>query len=127
MLNLAVIGSGYWGKNLVRNFNDLGALHTICDKNAKTLQDFHENYPGAKIVTQCEAVFEDPDIDAVAIATPAETHFEVARLAMLAGKHVYVEKPLALSVHEAEQLHQMAVGLNLKLMVGHISSITRRL
>ena len=120
MLNLAVIGSGYWGKNLVRNFNDLGALHTICDKNTETLQFFHENYPGKKVVTRYEEVFEDSEIDAVAIATPAETHFEVARLAMLAGKHVYVEKPLALSVHEAEKLNQMAESRNLKLMVGHI-------
>lgn len=120
MLNLAVIGSGYWGKNLVRNFNELGALHTICDKNRETLKFFQENYPGVRIITSCEDVFQDPAIDAVAIATPAETHFQLAQQAMLANKHVYVEKPLALSVKEAQQLQETAVETNRKLMVGHI-------
>jgi UDP-2-acetamido-3-amino-2,3-dideoxy-glucuronate N-acetyltransferase len=120
MINVAVVGSGYWGKNLVRNFNELGALHTICDSNPETLRCFKEKYPEKEFQTSFDAVLQHPDIGAVVIATPAETHFELAKKGLLAGKHVFVEKPLALIVSEAEQLRQLAVHQNLKLMVGHI-------
>ena len=120
MTNIAVIGSGYWGKNLVRNFNELGVLHTICDNNLATLRCFKEKYPDKNFQTSIEVVLQNPDIDAVVIATPAETHFELAKKALLANKHVFVEKPLALIVKEAEELQQLALSRNLKLMVGHI-------
>ncbi len=120
MINVAVVGSGYWGKNLVRNFAELGALHTICDKNTATLKSFHEKYPDKKFQTSFEAVLENSAIDAVVIATPAETHFELAKRALLTGKHTFVEKPLALVGGEAEELHRIARDRNLKLMVGHI-------
>ncbi|NVL89467.1 MAG: Gfo/Idh/MocA family oxidoreductase [Desulfobacterales bacterium] len=120
MNNIAVIGSGYWGKNLVRNFDELGALHTICDKNIATLRSFQEKYPEKKFQTSYELVLKNPAIDAVVIATPAETHFELAKKGLLAGKHVFVEKPLALVVSEAETLCEIAFRRNLKLMVGHI-------
>ena len=120
MINVAVVGSGYWGKNLVRNFNELGALHTICDKNPATLKTFHEKYPDKQFQTSFEAILENPAIDAVVIATPAETHFELAKMALLTGKHTFVEKPLALVGGEAEELHRIARDRNLKLMVGHI-------
>jgi len=120
MTNVAVIGSGYWGKNLVRNFNELGALHTICDNNLATLRCFQEKYPDKNFQTSIEAVLQNPDIDAVVIATPAETHYELAKKALLAEKHAFVEKPLALMVSEAEELQQLALSRNLKLMVGHI-------
>jgi len=120
MINVAVVGSGYWGKNLVRNFNELGALHTICDNNSETLRCFKEKYPDKEFQTSFYAVLQNPDISAVVIATPAETHFELAKKALLARKHVFVEKPLSLIVSEAEELKQLAVQHNLKLMVGHI-------
>lgn len=120
MINIAVIGSGYWGKNLVRNFNELGALHTICDSNIATLRSFQEKYPDKRFQNSFEVVLQDPNINAVAIATPAETHFDLAKRALLAGKHVFVEKPLSLVVSEAETLNQLATNRNLKLMVGHI-------
>lgn len=120
MINIAVIGSGYWGKNLVRNFNELGSLHTICDSNPETLRCFKEKYPDKEFRTSFEVVLQNPVIDAVVIATPAETHFDLARSALEAGKHVFVEKPLALIVSEAQILKQLAIRKNLKLMVGHI-------
>ena len=120
MIKVAVVGSGYWGKNLVRNFNELGALHTICDNNLATLRCFQEKYPDKNFQTSIQAVLLNSDIDAVVIATPAETHFELAKKSLLVGKHVFVEKPLALIVSEAEELQQLALGRNLRLMVGHI-------
>jgi UDP-2-acetamido-3-amino-2,3-dideoxy-glucuronate N-acetyltransferase len=120
MVNVAVVGSGYWGKNLVRNFAELGALHTICDSNPETLRCFREKYPKKKFHHSFEAVLQDPEVSAVVIATPAETHFELAKRALLAGKPVLVEKPLALVVSQAETLQRLALSHNLKLMVGHI-------
>ena len=120
MINVAIVGSGYWGKNLVRNFSELGVLHTICDKDIATLNSFQEKYPAKQFQTSFEAVLQNPAIDAVVIATPAETHFELAKMALLTGKHTFVEKPLALVGSEAEELHRIALNRNLKLMVGHI-------
>lgn len=120
MINVAVVGSGYWGKNLVRNFNGLNSLHTICDNNPETLRCFQEKYPDKNFQTSFESVLLNPEIDAVVIATPAEAHFNMAKKALLAGKHVFVEKPLALVVSDAEELQQLAVQHHLKLMVGHI-------
>ncbi len=120
MTNIAVIGTGYWGKNLVRNFSELGVLHTICDSNPSTLSTFKNKYPEAEVQCSFQHVLNNPEIDAVVIATPAETHFEMAKLTLLAGKHVFVEKPLALFVSEAEELHQLSMRQNKKLMIGHI-------
>lgn len=119
-INVAVIGSGYWGKNLVRNFNQLGVLHSICDKNIATLRAFQEEYPDKNFQTSFEPVLQNPSIDAVVIATPAETHFELAKLALAAGKDVFVEKPLSLKVTEAEELDRLAKAEGRILMVGHI-------
>jgi len=120
MINVAVVGSGYWGKNLVRNFDELGNLHTICDCNPRTLQAFQEKYPDKTCAASYERVLQNTAIDAVVIATPSETHFDLAKRALLANKHAFVEKPLALMVSEAEELQRLAVHRNLKLMVGHI-------
>ncbi len=120
MINIAVVGTGYWGKNLVRNFDELGVLHTICDSNPSTLSTFQEKYPEVEVECSFQNVLQNPDIDAVVIATPAETHFKMAKMALLANKHVFVEKPLALYVNEAEELQQLALSHNLKLMIGHI-------
>ncbi|MBS1258694.1 MAG: Inositol 2-dehydrogenase/D-chiro-inositol 3-dehydrogenase [Candidatus Scalindua arabica] len=120
MTNIAVVGSGYWGKNLVRNFNELGTLHTVCETNPETLLQFQEKYPEVEFQSSLHLVLQNPSIDAVVIATPAETHFEMARMALLANKHVFVEKPLALFASEAEELNKLAIRQNLILMVGHI-------
>jgi len=119
-MNIAVVGTGYWGKNLVRNFNELGVLHTICDSDSETLLSFQREYPEIEFQCSFQSVLQNPVIDAIVIATPAETHFEMARATLLANKHVFVEKPLALFASEAEELQQLAVRQNLKLMIGHI-------
>ncbi len=118
--NIAVIGSGYWGKNLVRNFNTLGALHTICDTNRTTLATFEEQYPGTNTVFAFSEVLTNPEIQGVAIATPAETHAPLAKEALLAGKDVYIEKPLCLSEKEGAELNSLATKQNCVLMVGHL-------
>ena len=119
-LGLAVIGFGYWGKNLIRNFHDLGVLHSICDADPQRESIVRENYPDVEFVPSLEAVLEDDNTSAVAIATPAVTHFEVARKAIEAGKDVFVEKPLAINIREGEQLVALAAEHQRILMVGHI-------
>lgn len=117
---LAVIGSGYWGKNLARNFHEIGALSLICDKSQKVLEVFRESYPGVKTCMALAEVLADAAVSAVAIATPAETHFTIARESLLAGKHVFLEKPLTLDLEEARELIQLARHKGLTLMVGHL-------
>ena len=118
--NISVIGSGYWGKNLVRNFNDLGALHSICDTNITTLQSLTTQYPTAQGLTRFEDVLNEPEIKGVAIATPAELHASLARQALLANKDVYVEKPLCLSEQDGQELLELAEKQKKILMVGHL-------
>ena len=120
MKNVAVIGSGNRGKNLIQNFETLGALHTICDNNFATLRALKDKYPDKKFQTSYEAVLQNPAINAVVIASSPQTHFEIAKEALNTGKHVFVERPLALMVKEAENLQQLAKSKNLTLMVGHI-------
>lgn len=116
---VAVIGSGYWGKNLVRVFAGMGALKLICDTNQAVLERFRADYPGVATCTSFAEVLSS-DVQAVAIATPAETHFTLASEALLAGKHVLVEKPLALDADEARALADLAREHGLTLMVGHL-------
>jgi len=120
MKQVAVIGAGYWGKNLVRNFYEIEALHTICDTDESRIASFLEIYPGINGETSLDAVLANPEIKAVAIATPAETHTAIVTKALKAGKDVFVEKPLALYVDEGEQLLALAKEKNRILMVGHI-------
>jgi len=117
---VAVIGSGYWGKNLIRNFHHIGALKLICDKNDTVLQNFKKQYPKVDICLAFTDVLGRDDIKGVVIATPAETHFNLARAALLGGKHVFVEKPLSLTEKEGRQLIDLAEHNQLTLMVGHI-------
>ena len=118
--NIAVIGAGYWGKNLVRNFHELGALRIVCDSNEATSEAMQRSYPGIQAVTSLDTVLADPAIKAVAIASPAETHYTVVKEALLKGKDVYVEKPLALTVRQGEDLVQVARREGRILMVGHL-------
>jgi len=118
--NIAVIGTGYWGKNLVRNFFNLETLHTVCDIDAATVKRFCNKYPGISGTTIFSDILNNPEISGIAIATPAETHFPLAHQAILAGKDVYVEKPLCLSENEGGTLNDLARQQGRILMVGHL-------
>jgi UDP-2-acetamido-3-amino-2,3-dideoxy-glucuronate N-acetyltransferase len=117
---IGVIGAGYWGANLVRVFHELGVLRRVCDFSAARLQELAGKYPSVRMDTCCDELLADPEVDAVVIATPAETHYALATRALLAGKDVYVEKPLTLHCEEAEKLTALAESRGLILMVGHL-------
>src|SRR3974390_533678 len=116
---VALIGAGYWGKNLVRNFHALGALETVCDTNEQTLDRVHREY-GVATTVDFQAVLADPRIGAVVIAAPAAEHYKLVKRSLDAGKHVFVEKPLALHINEGRELVDLSKHRNLILMVGHI-------
>ena len=117
---IACIGAGNWGKNLIRNFADLNALSYICDVDADRLEPFRAEYPMVPQTHDVDAVLNDPAIAGITIATPAETHANLVKRALLAGKHVMVEKPLCLSATEGEELIALAAEKRLTLMVGHL-------
>jgi len=117
---IAVVGSGYWGKNLVRNFHQLGALRLICDKNETLLEHFKQQYPDVETCIAFNEIIRREEVQGVAVATPAETHFRLAREALLAGKHVYIEKPLVLQEAEGKELIALADRKDRVLMVGHL-------
>ncbi len=158
-INIAIIGAGAWGKNLIRNFHTLGVLRVVCDTDEKVLKSIKSQYPDIAITNSfIDLITQSPDnpitspaipsplveesatllggkgegtitqlpndqmtiVDAVVIATPAATHYKIAKEALLAGKNVYVEKPLALNLNEANELIQLAEQKKKILMVGHI-------
>lgn len=118
--SLALVGAGYWGKNLARNFHALGALHTLCDRSAEILASYGADYAGVRKTASFDAVLAEPEITAVAIAAPAALHHSLAKAALLAGKDVFVEKPLCLDIAEAEELVALAAQHGRILMVGHL-------
>ena len=120
MAKIGVIGVGYWGKNLARNLNDLEELAAICDDNPNNLDTVGRDYPNVKCYSDITEMLADPDIGAVAVATPAATHGSVTRQALNARKHVFVEKPLCLDLEEAGELKLLADRQNRTLMVGHM-------
>src|SRR5882724_9614311 len=117
---VAVVGMGYWGRNLVRNFHELGALAIVCDSDQAVEAQCREKYSGVRFCPEFSAVLSDPDITAVALATPAVSHYEMAKAAMAAGKDVFVEKPLAIQVEQGVELQRLAESSKRVLMVGHI-------
>jgi UDP-2-acetamido-3-amino-2,3-dideoxy-glucuronate N-acetyltransferase len=117
---IGFIGMGYWGKNIFRNLYELGVLHTACDFSEKTILEMKQKYPNLNFTSSNKEILENPQITAVAIATPAVTHWELAKAALLSGKDVFVEKPLALNVEEGEELVSLAEKQKKILMVGHI-------
>jgi len=117
--NIAVVGCGYWGKNLVRNFHKLGNLKVLCDVSDASLSALASQY-GVEACKSYQEVLARPDIDAVAIATPAAQHHAMVKAALLAGKDVFVEKPLALQLSEGEELVDIARQRQRVLMVGHL-------
>lgn len=122
MLGIAVIGAGNWGKNLVRNFAAIEdvELKYVCDLSEKVRQSMTGLYPRATVTDDIDSTLKAPDVDAVVVAVDAPHHFSVAVKALEAGKHTYVEKPLTLSVEEADKLVKLADKKNCKLMVGHL-------
>lgn len=117
---VAVIGAGYWGRNLVRNVAAEGALAAICDSNPERQAAMSADYPAARIVDDAAQVFGDATIDAVVISTPAATHGALVERALAAGKDVFVEKPLCLDSKEGQRLVTAAEATGRVLMVGHL-------
>ena len=118
MTKIIQVGCGHWGKNLTRNFADINALAGITDRNRDAAVAMADTY-GVPVMTFEEAL-ANPSIDGIALATPTETHANLAKRVLQAGKHVYVEKPLALKIEDAETLIALASKLNKRLMVGHL-------
>jgi predicted dehydrogenase len=120
-LEFAVVGLGYWGPNLVRNLHEVPGANVrwICDAREESLERIARRYPAVQSTTSYNQVLADPRVDAVVIATPVSSHFTLAQAALEAGKHAFVEKPLAASVGEAEELATSAANLGLTLMPGH--------
>ncbi|HIF00363.1 MAG TPA: oxidoreductase [Fuerstia sp.] len=118
--DLALIGAGYWGKNLARNFLHLGVLHTMCDRSEATLASYGDEYAAVQRQSSFDAVLAKPEVSRIAIAAPAICHFELAKQALEAGKDVYVEKPLCLNPEDAETLITIAAERDRVLMVGHL-------
>jgi UDP-2-acetamido-3-amino-2,3-dideoxy-glucuronate N-acetyltransferase len=119
-MNVAVVGVGYWGRNLARNFHELRALGVLCDAHPSVEESCKREYQGVRFCREFSAVLSDPSIAAVALATPAVTHYEMAKAVLEAGKDVFVEKPLAIDVNEGEDLVELAAAKGRILMVGHI-------
>ncbi len=121
MIHIGVIGFGYWGPNLVRNFSsaDGSEVVFICDSNPQTLKKASKRHPGIKTTTNHKELIKDPSVDAVVIATPVFTHHALAKMALKAGKNVFIEKPFTYTIQEAEELIELAAKKNLKIMVDH--------
>ncbi|MCW2540878.1 MAG: oxidoreductase [Frankiales bacterium] len=120
-LGVVVVGAGYWGPNLIRNFmkSDDWHLRAVCDANVERAEGVIGKYSTVRAVQSFEEILDDDAVDAVAIATPAGTHFDLARSALEAGKHVLIEKPIAATVAEAEKLVDIADANGLTLMCDH--------
>lgn len=119
-MKLGLIGGGYWGQNLIRDFNSLGVLHTICEVNENLIVQYKNKYPTVITTKSWDDVLNNNEITAVCISLPAEMHYKFAKEALLANKDVYVEKPITLDIKEAEELVQLSKKQNKILMVGHL-------
>lgn len=117
--NIAVAGCGYWGQNLIRNFHALGGLRAVCDTDAARLQQTADRY-GVMAAASFDQLLELPEVQGIVIATPAAQHHQLARKALLAGKDVFVEKPIALHAEHGQELVELARKHHRVLMVGHL-------
>jgi len=118
--HIAVIGAGYWGKNLVRNFHQLGVLKTICDGAQPIREEMTKTYPDVAVTDDISMVLKDADIKGIVIAAPAALHYDIAEKVLHVGKHVFVEKPLSLNRADGEKLVRLAADSKKILFVGHI-------
>jgi predicted dehydrogenase len=121
MLNIAVIGCGYWGPNLIRNFNSLSgcSIKIACDLDESRLAHMKSLYPDINITTEFERVIDNAEIDAIVIATPVRFHYELAKKSLQAGKHVFIEKPMASSAAECKELINLTESNGLTILIGH--------
>lgn len=117
---IGLIGIGYWGKNILRNLYELNALHTACELNARAIRKYRKIYPDVNYTKNLKKILENPDIKAVVIATPANSHYKITKESIIAGKDVFVEKPLALNIKEGRELIELAKEKKTILMVGHV-------
>ncbi|MCD6068744.1 MAG: oxidoreductase [Bacteroidetes bacterium] len=120
-MNVAIIGFGYWGPNLVRNFNSVSGCNVkyVCDFRAERLSVVSRQYPSITTTSDFEAVLNDAEVEAVIIATPVFTHFDLAKKALLKGKNVLIEKPMTSTSAEANELYEIAQKTDRLLMVDH--------
>lgn len=121
MIRVGVIGYGYWGPNLVRNFSGLESARVVkvCDRSPAALKRLAKAYPGVEGVSDVDEIMSAKDIDAVVIATPVSTHYELAKKALQHGKHIFVEKPFTSTSAQSEKLIELAEKNKLKIMVDH--------
>lgn len=117
---LGLIGGGYWGKNLVKTFNNIGVLKTICEINDELIKKYNVDYPHIITVDDYDEMLSDPSITMICVSLPAPLHYEFGIKALKAGKHLYVEKPITLDVQQAMELEEYSRMNNLKCMVGHL-------
>lgn len=117
---VAVVGCGNWGKNLARNFHGLEFLHSVCDLDKAALQNVRKNHKGVYVTTDFQEILDNPVINGVVISTPSVTHYKLAKAALLSGKHVYVEKPIATSCLQTQELFTLSQEMHRVLMVGHL-------
>ena len=117
---IAVIGCGVWGRNIVRNFYNLGVLDTVCDIDEENLKKVTQEYEGVKTTKDLNSIIYNSEITGVAVVTPSHTHYGLVKSILLSGKHVYVEKPISTVAQEAKDLTELAAERNLVLMVGHL-------
>src|ERR1044071_6136069 len=120
-IEVGAVGCGYWGPNLVRNLRQAQDCHLkrLCDVNEARLNHLGRMYPEIALTRRYEDLLNDADLDAVVIATPTRFHYEMAKAALSVGKHVFIEKPIARTEAEAQELVELADRLGLVLMVGH--------
>src|SRR4030088_1711381 len=121
LFKFGVIGFGYWGPNVVRNLDRLDGcmLVAVCDRSLTARQCVHQAYPQVKVLSQTADLISSTEIDAIAIVTPLESHYELTKAALQNGKHVFVEKPFTSDSNQAEELINLAAAKNLKIMVDH--------
>lgn len=119
-MKIGLIGAGTWGRNHMRVWSELGVLGKVCENKADTLSSLRKKFPEVSFTSSLHELTLDPGINGIVIATPAETHFRLAKECLLSGKDVFVEKPLALSVPDGEVLVDLAAQQNRILMVGHL-------
>lgn len=117
---IAVIGCGVWGRNIVRNFYNLNVLDTVCDIDEENLKKVTQEYKGVKTTKDFNEIINNPEITGVAVVTPSHTHYKLVKAMLLAGKNVYVEKPISTVAEEAKDLTELANDRGLVLMVGHL-------
>lgn len=117
---IAVIGCGVWGRNIVRNFYNLNVLDTVCDIDEENLKKISQEYPNVNITKNFNDILNDKEITGVAVVTPSHTHYKLVKSMLMAGKNVYVEKPISTVAQEARDLTNLANERGLVLMVGHL-------